>query len=109
MTLSPRGRLDQLPAELLHKIVRHLDFVSLRDLSSTNRTLRDVAIPRLFECISVPFSASGLDILKEVATSLLVKVVKSLQFRVLPRLKNGIGVHKPTLVSLADLSSLCQV
>ncbi|KAJ9213950.1 hypothetical protein DTO166G4_4395 [Paecilomyces variotii] len=94
MTLSPRGRLDQLPAELLHKIVRYLDFLSLRDLSSTNRTLRDVAIPRLFECISVPFSASGLDILKEVATSLLVKVVKSLQFRVLPRLKNVCARYK---------------
>ncbi|KAJ9233850.1 hypothetical protein DTO169E5_6835 [Paecilomyces variotii] len=94
MTLSPRGRLDQLPAELLHKIVRHLDFVSLRDLSSTNRTLRYVAIPRLFECISVPFLASGLDILKEVATSPLVEVVKSLQFRALPRLKNVCARYK---------------
>lgn len=92
MTLSPRGRLDQLPVELLHEILRYLDFSSLRDLSSTNRTLRYVAIPRLFECISVPFLASGLDILNQVAVSPLVTVVKSLQFRILPRLKNGIGL-----------------
>lgn len=94
MALSHRAQLEQLPAELLFEIASYLDFSSLKSLSTVNRTLRHVASPRMFECISLPFLGSGIDALNEIAGSPLAKAVKSLRFRVVPSLKNGISVHK---------------
>ncbi|KAL1870635.1 hypothetical protein Plec18167_007399 [Paecilomyces lecythidis] len=91
MALSHRAQLEQLPAELLFEIASYLDFLSLENLSNVSWTLRHVAAHRMFKCVSLPFLASDIEALKEMAGSPLAKVVKSLTFRVVPSVKNVSG------------------
>ncbi|GAD92031.1 hypothetical protein AOR_1_1206134 [Paecilomyces variotii No. 5] len=91
MNLNQRSQFEQLPAELLYEIASYLDFKDLKNLSGVNKTLRDVAFPRIFRHISLPFSGPGVDALNEMAGSRFAKVTKSLRFRVIPSVINVSG------------------
>ncbi|KAL4888214.1 hypothetical protein BDV59DRAFT_196627 [Aspergillus ambiguus] len=71
--------LDRLPVELLHLIIKNVrPAEALTRLSCTNRRLRTICIPYIFDTVKVTFSKAGFERLEKVSQSFVGRHVRVL-------------------------------
>jgi hypothetical protein len=79
--------LENLPNELLCKIVEYLVKWEIKHFSLVNRRMRDVSLPFLYRSFQFTFSRKGLDKREEFLRSNICHQVVSIQY-VVPELLN---------------------
>lgn len=79
--------LENLPNELVCKIVEYLVKWEIKYFSLVNRRMRDVSLPFLYRSFQFKFSKKGLDKLERLLRSSICHHVVSIQY-VVPQLLN---------------------
>lgn len=91
--------LENLPNEILHKIVEYLGKREVKCLSSVNKRMRDISQPFLFRNLQFSFTQNGFNKLERVLNSQVSHHIVSIQYVVPELLSPGENSHKSRLDS----------